>query len=256
MFQFNQANSTNSAHSHLETRRSDCGCRKHDDSPRECECQYPEGPKPDPVLSKKIADEMNRKHGAGASDVLLDNTHLRCSRSFSFIDRPFRDPDYSSLMELESQIKIIVFGVGSVENLIADFKRHELKPTEWDYTIIIPGPGPRLLANDLNTPFYQNMDESSGATGDLITDPLPKPTVVIKDAQTRLATLMTAGVKVTVCLNAVDAAYKQGVLLDPAISGNPTLRDQLFDSRIKFVTSGVGYAAELSAKGVKFWELH
>jgi hypothetical protein len=79
---------------------------------------------------------------------------------------------------------------------------------------------------------------------------------------------MDKGVRIVLCLNAASAAYTQGVFLDPSKGADPTkpigtenpknpdLLEQLFDKRIKLATSGVGYATELSAQGVKFWELH
>lgn len=218
-------------------------------------------PVPSACLEDVITAEMVAKHGASAAGALIANTHLKGSRSYSFIDRPFRDPDFGSLVEPETRIPLVIFGVGSVNNLVLDFERHKLRKGEWEYIVIVPGTGPRLLAKDLTNQFFQNMDISASfvecsASPSTCQWAGKKPTDVIRDAQKLLSTLMDKGVEVVLCLNAATSAYAQGVFLDPSKPGNPDLLDQLFDRRIKLGTSGVGYATELSAQGVAFWELH
>lgn len=230
--------------------------RKEEEKSEECPKPCPCTPIPEPCLEDIIAAELSALYGASTAGNLIPNTHLKGSRTFSFIDRAFRDPSFGSFLEPESKVRVVAFGVGSVNNLITDFERHKLRSCEWEFTIVVPGTGPRLLVKDpKNNPLIQQLDIEDTPPGGY-TPALPPPSDVIIAAQTTLSKLMDKGVKIALCLNAVAAGIAQGLFKNPAIPGNPDLLDQLFDKRIKFVTSGVGYATELTNSGVKFWSLH
>jgi hypothetical protein len=222
-------------------------------------------------LEDVISAELSAKHGVSTAGALLVNSNLKGSKTFSFIDKPFRDPDYSSFVEPEKNVPVVVYGVGPVNALVTDLSvRHKLRKGEWEHTIIVPGVGPRLLVKDpKNNTFIKKLDDDNMPAGGY-TAALPAPSTVIENAQKVLSTLTDKGVRIALCLNAATGAYGVPLdnpapgtfyLLNPALKNsdgaqNPDLLDQLFDKRIEFVTSGVGYAAELSARGFSLIDLH
>lgn len=225
-------------------------------------------PVPSQCLEDTIAAKMSAAHGASAAGALVHLSHLKGSRTFSIIDRPFRDPDYGSFVEPENKVPVVVFGVGSVNNLIRDFELYGLRKGDWEFTIIVPGTGPRLLVKDpKSNPFIKKLDADNMPVGGY-TAALPAPSTVIVNAQKDLSILMDKGVIISLCLNAATAAYGYGLFKNPALledpskpagptnHKNPDLMDQLFDRRIVLTTSGVANAVDLVASGVGFWELH